>query len=175
MPPPYVGTIEACDPDFDSAGSNSLDCPTPGATFALLNGAYGPSAVFNTTNSDVFVSNGALLSYEDQSQHVLTLVVTDAGVEGDSTPLEARATLTIEVVDENEPCEIVSFTTPGMASPTAGVPRELRLRENSAVGVRVVWFTHDPDVHRGDECKVELPDLDAQYLKSNPVTLARLW
>ena len=78
-----VGTVAASDPDGD------------GLTYALTDDAGGRFAI-DPASGQITVANGALLDYEDATQHNVTVKVTDPG------GLSDTATYAIDVRNVNE-------------------------------------------------------------------------
>jgi hypothetical protein len=68
-----VGSVTGVDPDT-SAPFNTL-------TYSLTNNAGGRFAI-NSSNGTVTVANGALLDYETNTSHTITVQVTDGGTPG---------------------------------------------------------------------------------------------
>ncbi len=75
-----VGTVAASDPDADSL------------TYSLTDDAGGRFAI-DAATGQITVANGALLDYEDATQHSVTVKVTDPGGLSDTATFAIRSAI----------------------------------------------------------------------------------
>lgn len=120
-----VATVNAIDVD---AGQT--------LSYAITSGNDDGGFTIDTSTGEITVADSSVMNFETQSQFVLDVSVTDNA----TAPLSATATVTVNLVDINEPPELTGIS--GYSSSTVRVTGY----ENSLI---LVWFDAiDPE---GDE------------------------
>ena len=106
-----IGKVPAWDPDSCSDKKATSACRNGSHTYGFnklhysILDATGLPFEINQSSGQIKLKNDAKLSYNDKKKYEFKVKVTDGSVDENNPPLSDTATVTIEVVDVNEPSE----------------------------------------------------------------------